>query len=101
MSFSIPQYNAVLFVDPTKLVIFNMTCQQQCVECKTSTKYKCINCKVCVCNRPSCSVAEVDEETDGWVENISCTYVSTKAHLDYVHTRSFSSVFTGVKMKTI
>ena len=39
-----------------------------CVECKTSTKYKCINWKVCVCNRPSCSVAEVDEETDGWVE---------------------------------
>ena len=45
-----------------------------CVECKTSTKHKCINCKVCVCNRPSCSVAEVDEETDDWVENISVAY---------------------------
>ena len=48
-----------------------MAGQQQCFECKTLTKYKCINCKVCVCNRPSCSVAEVDEETDGWVENIN------------------------------
>ena len=42
-----------------------------CVECKTSTKYKCINCKVCVRNRPSCSVAEVDEKTNGRVEYIS------------------------------
>ena len=48
-----------------------------CVECKTSTKYKCINYKVCVCNRPSCSVAEVDVETDGWVEYISVAYCNS------------------------
>ena len=48
-----------------------------CVECKTSTKYICINCKVCVCNRLSCSVARVDKETNGWVENISVAYCNS------------------------
>ena len=38
---------------------------------------KCINCKVCACNHPSGSVAEVDEETDGWVENISVAYYNS------------------------
>ena len=72
-----PTIQCCLIRGSHELVTFNMAGQQQCVECKTSTKYKCINCKVCVCNRRSCSVAEVDEETVGWLENISVAYCNS------------------------
>ena len=37
----------------------------------------CVNCKIFCCDRPSCSVAKVDEDTDGWVENVSVAYCSS------------------------
>lgn len=51
--------------------------QQVCVTCERATKYKCLNCKSVCCNRPTCSVAEVDEETVGWVENVSVAYCNS------------------------
>ena len=59
-------------------LIFKMASgQQACVQCDNVTKYKCIRCDSFVCNRSTCSVAEIDEDTDGWVENVSVGYCSS------------------------
>ena len=36
-----------------------------CLICSRSTKYRCISCKVFVCNR--CSIAELDETNASWI----------------------------------
>ena len=45
-----------------------------CTGCGPITKYRCIKCNVYVCNRPFCSVAELDENVNGWMENSSMSY---------------------------
>lgn len=47
---------------------------ETCVECETATKCKCIRCKISVCNRPSCSVEEKNEEVEGWLEMVCVAY---------------------------
>ena len=45
-----------------------------CKFCGLATKYRCIECKDVVCNRSECSVPELDEETDGWIEQARVSY---------------------------
>jgi hypothetical protein len=42
--------------------------------CGSKAKYRCITCKIYVCNRPLCGVAEEDENAKGWMENSSVSY---------------------------
>ena len=52
-----------------------MVGQQPCHSgCGSTTKYCCISCNVYVCNCPFCSVAEEDENVDGWMQNSSVSY---------------------------
>ena len=46
-----------------------------CKSCITTTKYKCINCKVPSC--VPCSVFETNEETLGWKPGKSVAYCAT------------------------
>ena len=43
-----------------------------CITCGESTKYSCIQCSICICNR--CSVSENNEETKGWKAGDSVGY---------------------------
>ena len=38
---------------------------ENCKQCKRWTKYRCIRCKVAICNL--CSEPEIDESVDGWI----------------------------------
>ena len=39
--------------------------RENCKQCKRWTKYRCIRCKVAICNL--CSEPEMDESVDGWI----------------------------------
>ena len=46
--------------------LFRKTLSQTCWSCEAKTKYSCISCDRPVCVRLECSVAELDEEAEGW-----------------------------------
>ena len=46
--------------------LFRKTLSQTCWSCEAKTKYGCISCDRPVCVRFECSVAELDEEAEGW-----------------------------------
>lgn len=46
--------------------------EQHCFTCEKSTKYHCITCGIPVCNR--CSIAEMDDDTVGWLPQRSVAY---------------------------
>ena len=50
-----------------------------CHSCSTLTKYTCINCSIFICNRVACSLAELDESTDGWIAQQSVGYCQSCA----------------------
>ena len=54
--------------------IFKMASEQPCFSCENITKYTCISCATFVCNRSTCSAAEIDESAHGWVEGVSVGY---------------------------
>ena len=62
-----------------EILFTNNMAEGQCVSCKTSTKYNCINCSVFVCNRVGCSLAELDESTAGWIAQQSVGYCKSCA----------------------
>ena len=45
---------------------------ESCKQCKRWTKYRCIRCKVAICNL--CSEPEMDESVDGWIGGKSVGY---------------------------
>ena len=46
--------------------LFRKALSQSCWSCEAKTKYSCISCDRPVCVRLECSVAELDEEAEGW-----------------------------------
>ena len=50
-----------------------------CHSCSAPTKYTCINCSINICNRVACSLAELDESTDGWIAQQSVGYCQSCA----------------------
>ena len=43
------------------------------------SKSSCINCSIFICNRVACSLAELDESTDGWIAQQSVGYFQSCA----------------------
>ena len=58
----------------------NNMAEGPCDSCKTLTKYNCINCSSFICNRVACSLAELDENTAGWIAQQSVAYCKSCAN---------------------
>ena len=55
-----------------KLSVTSSSEADMCSSCFRTTKYKCLKCKIPICN--NCSIFEEDEDSPGWMAGTSVGY---------------------------